>query len=71
MVEKDDLQNLGGDLSLPGRRFLLGLSSEPPDIAPLPGIALARLRLSNDAINDIVNDNILSTLTVSAPAGRE
>ena len=54
MVEKDDLQNLGGDLSLPWHRFLLGLSSEPPDIAPLPGIALARLTLSNDAINDIV-----------------
>ena len=54
MAEKGDLENLEGDLGLPQRRFLLGLSSGLPDIMPLPGIAFARMRPSNDVINDII-----------------
>ena len=46
MAEKDDLQNLGGDLGLPQSRFLPELSSGLQDIAPLPGITLALLSLS-------------------------
>ena len=46
MVEKDGLQNLGADLGLPQHQFLLGLSSGLPDTMPVPGRALARLRLS-------------------------
>ena len=51
MVGKGDLGNLEGDLGLPQHQFLLELSSELPDIMPLPGIRLARLRPSNDAIS--------------------
>ena len=49
MAEKDDLQNLEADLGLLQHRFLRGLSSGLPDTMPAPGIALERLRLSNDA----------------------
>ena len=56
MVVKDDLQNLGGDVGPPQHRFLLVLFSGPPDIVPWPGIGPARLKLSNDAFNNIVRD---------------
>jgi hypothetical protein len=56
MAEKDDLQNLGGDLGLPQSQFLPELSSGLPDIVPLPGITLALLSLSDKEINDVVND---------------
>ena len=55
MAEKDGLQNLGGDLGLPHSRFLPEPSSGLQDIAPLPGITLALLNLSNNPINDVVN----------------
>jgi len=73
MAERDDLQNLGGDLGLPQRRVLLGLSSGLPDTAPLPRIALSRLRLSNDAsaINGTINNLVFLSLTVSAPPERK
>jgi hypothetical protein len=56
MAEKDDHQNLGGDLGLSQSRSLPELSSALPDIVPLLGITLAPLSLSDEAINDIVND---------------
>ena len=43
MAEKDDLQNLGGDLGPLQHRFLLVLFSGRPDIMPWPGIESARL----------------------------
>ena len=68
MAEKDDLQNLEADLGLLQHRCLRGLSSGLPDTMPAPGIALERLRLSNDAINYPSPISILCILlTVSAP----
>ena len=55
MAEKDDLQNLEGDVSPPQHRFLLVLFSGPPDIVPWPGTGPAQLTLSNDAVNKIVH----------------
>ena len=67
MVEKDDLQNLGGDVGPPLHRFLLELFSGPPDIVPWPGIGPARLTLSIDAVDNIVQDILVSfTYSVSA-----
>jgi hypothetical protein len=68
MVEKDDLQNLGGDVGQPQHRFLLVLFSVPPDIVPWPGIGPARLTLSNDAVDNIVHD-IFDSCTYSVSAG--
>ena len=53
MAGKGDLGSLEGDLGPPQHQSLLELSSELPDIMPLPGIGLARLRPSNDAISGI------------------
>ena len=69
MAEKDDLQNLGGDLDLSQHLFLLELSFGLPDIVPSLGITLEQLRASNDAITSTINNMFLS-LTVSAPADR-
>ena len=67
MAEKDDLQNLGGDVRPPQHRFLLVIFSGPPDIVPWQGIVSARLRLSNDAVDNIVHDILVSfTYSVSA-----
>ena len=73
MAEKDDRQSLGGDASPPQNLFLLEHFSGSPDVVPWPGIEPARLTLSNDAVEDIVNDIFLfRPLTVSAPAdGRD
>ena len=54
MVEKDDLQNLGGDWDLSRRRFLFELSFGLPDTVPSPGIVFVRLRRSNDGINHMI-----------------
>ena len=55
-------------MSPPQHRFLLVLFSAPPDIVPWPGIELARLMLSSDAVRNIAHDIFVSSLTVSAPA---
>jgi hypothetical protein len=68
MAEKNDLQNLGGDAGPPQHRFLLVLFSGPPDIVPWSGIGSARLRLSNDAVDNIVHD-IFVSFTYSVSAG--
>ena len=60
MAEKDDLQNLGGDVGQPQYLFLLVLLFGPPDIVPWPGIGPAQLSLSNDAVNKIVHDILVS-----------
>ena len=60
MAGKDDLQNLGGDLGPPQHRFLLVLSSGRPDIMPWPGIGPVRLMLSNDAVDKLVHDILVS-----------
>ena len=52
MAEKDDLQNLGGDVGPPQHQFPLVLFSGPPDIVPWPGIGPARLMLSNDVVDN-------------------
>ena len=67
MAEKDDLQNLGGDAGPPWHRFLHVPFSGPPDIVPWPGIGTAWLKLSNDAVDNIVHDSLVSfTYSVSA-----
>ena len=72
MAEKDDLQNLGGDVGQPRYQSLLVLFFGPPDILPWQGIGPARLSLSNDAVNKIVHVFLFRPLTVSAPAdGRD
>jgi len=71
MAEKDDLQNLGGDVGPPQRRFLLVLFSGLPDIVPSPRIVLAQLTLSNDAVNNTIDIISPRSLTVSAPADRK
>ena len=48
-------------------RFPLVLFSGPQDIVPLPGKGTARLTLSNDAVDNIVNI-ILVSLTYSVSA---
>ena len=48
MAGKDDLGNLEDDLSLRQHLFPTELSSALPGIAPLPGIAFARMTKSND-----------------------
>ena len=68
MAEKDDLQNLEGDVGPPQHQFLLVLFSGPPDIVPWSGIGSARLKLSNDVVDNIVYD-ILVSLTYSVSAG--
>ena len=68
MAEKDDPQNLGGDVGPPQHRFLLVLFSEPPDIVPWLGIGPPRPTLSNVAVDVIVHD-ILVSLTYSVSAG--
>ena len=68
MEEKNDLQNLGGDAGPPQHQFLLVLFFGPPDIVPWPGIGTARLPLSNDAVDNIVHDN-LASFTYSVSAG--
>jgi len=60
MAVKDDLQNLGGDVGPPQHRFLLGLFSGLLDRVSSPGIALARLMLSSGAVNDTINDILVS-----------
>lgn len=57
MAKKDDLQIQGGDLGLPLRQFLLGLSSELLDVVPSPGISFAQPTQPSDviAINDHSN----------------
>ena len=71
MAEKDDRQNLGGDVVPLEHLFLFGLFSAPLDIVPWPGIGSARLTLSSDVVDNNVYD-ILDSLTVSAPAnGRD
>jgi hypothetical protein len=67
MAEMDDLQNLGGDVGPPQHRFLLVPFSGTPDIVPRPGIGSARLTLSNDAVDNIVHD-ILVSFTYSVRA---
>ena len=56
MAEKNDLQYLGGDLDLSQCRFLLEPSSGLLDVVPASGITLVRLKWSNYAINDNIND---------------
>jgi hypothetical protein len=68
MAEKDDLQNLGGDVGPPQHQFLLVLFSGRPDIVPWSGIGSAWLMLSNDVVDNIVHD-ILVSLTYSVSAG--
>ena len=68
MAEKDDLQNLEGDVGPPQHQFLLVLFSGPPDIVPWSGTGSARLKLSNDVVDNIVHD-ILVSLTYSVSAG--
>jgi hypothetical protein len=68
MAEKDDLQNLGGDVGPPQHRFLPVLFSGPPDIVPLPEIESAQLNLSNDVVNNIVHI-ILVSFTYGVRAG--
>ena len=68
MAEKDDHQNLGGDVGPPQHRFLLVLFSGPPDIVPWQGIGPARLTLSNDVVDNVVHD-ILVSFTYSVSAG--
>ena len=66
MAEKDDLQNLGGDVSPQQYRFLLVLFSGSPDIVPWPGIGTAPLMLSNDTVYDNDQDILVSfTYSVS------
>jgi hypothetical protein len=60
MVEKDSLGNLEDDLSPRQCQFLLELSSALPDIMPLPGITFAQMTQSNDAINLLMSDIVLS-----------
>ena len=72
MAEKDDLQNLGGDVGPPQHRFLLVLFSGPLDIVPWSGIGSAPPTLSNDAVDNIFHGILFRLLTVSAPAnGRD
>ena len=74
MAEKDDLQNLGGDVGPLQHRFLPVLFSGPQDIVPLPEIESARLNLSNDVVDNlnIVHIFLFRSLTVSVPAdGRD
>ena len=68
MAEKDDLQNLGGDVSPPQYWFLLVLFSGSPDIVPWPRIGTAPLMLSNDTVYDNDQD-ILVSFTYSVSAG--
>jgi hypothetical protein len=68
MAEKNDLQNLGGDVGPPQHRFLLVLSSGPPDIVPWRGKGTARPTLSNDAVDNIVH-GIFVSFTYSVSAG--
>ena len=67
MAEKYDLRNLGGDVDPPQHRFLLVLFSGPPDIVPWPGIGSARLMLTDDVVENMVQD-ILVSLTYSVSA---
>ena len=67
MAEKDDHQILGGDVGPPQHRFRLVLFFGPPDIEPWPGIGPARLTLSNDVLDNVVYDFLVSfTYSVSA-----
>ena len=65
MAEKDDRENLGDDLGLPQRQFLLELSSVLRDKVPSPEIAFAQMTQSNEAISDVILSFLL--LTESAP----
>ena len=67
MAEKNDLQNLGGDVGQPQHRFRLVLFSGPPDIVPWPGTETVRLTLSNDTVYNITQKKKHQSLTVSAP----
>jgi hypothetical protein len=67
MAEKNDLQNLGGDVGPPQHRFLLVPFSGPPDILPWSGIGSARLSLSNDVVDNTVH-NIFASFTYSFSA---
>ena len=66
MAEKDDLQNLEDDLGLPQHQFPLGPFFEPPDIMPSPRKVFPRLRLSNDAINHIINTIVPFAYSIGA-----
>ena len=68
MAEKDDLQNLGGDVGPRQRRFLLVLFSGPLDIVPWPKIGSARLTWSNEVVDNVVHD-ILVSFTYGVSAG--
>ena len=51
----------------PKHRFLLVSFSGPPDIVPWSGIESSHLTLSNDVVDNIVDDNlVLFTYSVSA-----
>ena len=66
MGEKNDLQNLGGDVGPPQHRFLLVPFSGPLDTVPWPGIESAQLTLSNDVVDNIVDNLALFTYSFSA-----
>ena len=67
MAGKDDLQNLGGGVGPPQHQFLLVLFFGPPDTVPWRGIGTPRLTLSNDVVDNIVDDTAFSyTHSVSA-----
>jgi hypothetical protein len=68
MAEKDDLQNLGGDLDPPQSRFLPEPSSGLRDKVPLPGTTLALLSWSDKPINDVVK-HILAPLAYRIGGG--
>ena len=70
MAEKDDLQNLGGDVGPPQHRFLLVLFFGPPDIVPWPVTGPAQLTSSNDAVDKIVHNVVsLNSFTYSVGTG--
>ena len=64
MEEKDDRENLGNDLGQQQRQFLLELSSAFQDRVISPGIVIARMMQSNDAISEY---DIFVSFTESAP----
>ena len=53
MAVKDGRENLGDDLGQRQRLFLLEPSSVLQDRVPSLGIAFARMKQSNDAINNV------------------